>query len=243
VHPDTTFTYGGGPVLYTPHMYLIFWGYKAATDPDKLEKLVKTYSKSVGGTAYNNIYTQYYGVNNQFITNPAKVYSGIWKDNTNPIPAHPSDAQVAAEAVASVAKFGYDANGSYVVLTAHNHSSSGFGTEWCAYHSATSTTNGILSYTNMPYVPDAGANCGANIISPPSDETGTDEGTTIVEGHEFGESITDPNPPTGWYNNEYGEIGDICAWQNIQNDPYNSKTYTAQPMWSNANDACVHHYP
>ncbi len=55
-------------------------------------------------------------------------------------------------------------------------------------------------------------NCGANFISPPKDESGADEGVTIVEGHEYAESVTDPNPPSGWYNNSYGEIGDICAW-------------------------------
>jgi hypothetical protein len=37
----------------------------------------------------------------------------------------------------------------------------------------------------------------------------TDEGVTIVEGHEEGESITDPNPPSGWYKGGYGEIPDI----------------------------------
>jgi serine protease len=92
-------------------------------------------------------------------------------------------------------------------------------------------------------MPDAGGNCGASIISPPSDETGADEGVTIVEGHEYAESVTDPNPPSGWYNNQYGEIGDICAWTNIQNDPYGKKSYTAQPEFSNASQSCVHSYP
>ncbi len=38
------------------------------------------------------------------------------------------------------------------------------------------------------------------------------------------------------------EIGDICAWQNIQNDPFGSKSYTMQPMFSNATQSCVHSY-
>ena len=91
-------------------------------------------------------------------------------------------------------------------------------------------------------MPDAGQNCGANFVTPPSDETGVDEGVTIVEGHEYGESVTDPNPPSGWYNNSYGEIGDICAWQNIQNDPFRTNSWTSQPMFSNATDTCVHSY-
>ncbi len=71
----------------------------------------------------------------------------------------------------------------------------------------------------------------------------TDEGVTIVEGHEYGESVTDPNPPTGWYNNREGEIGDICAWQDIENDPFAKQSFTSQPMFSNATQSCVQSYP
>ncbi len=243
VQPNILLVYGNGPVLQKPKMYLIFWGFKSAGDPNKLKPLLKSYGKSIGGSAYNNIYTQYYGPGTVNIKNPGGQFGGEWSDNTNAIPTHPTDAQVAAEALNGVAHFGYNANGSYVVVTAHNHSSSGFGSSYCAYHSATTYQNQLVSYTNLPYMPDAGQNCGANIITPPSDETGADEGVTIVEGHEYGESVTDPNPPSGWYNNQQGEIGDICAWQNIQNDPYKLNVYTAQPMFSNATQSCVHSYP
>ena len=244
--PLITLVYSNGPVLVAPKMYLILWGFGTYGDPNKVAKLLKSYGKNIGGSAYNNIYTQYYmksGSTTTNITNPKKQLGGVWKDNTNSVPAHPTDSQVAAEAIAGVAHFGYDPNGSYVVATPTGHSSSGFGTSYCAYHSATSSGGHLISYTNLPYMPDAGANCGASIISPPNDQTGADEGVTIVEGHEYAESVTDPNPPSGWYNNQYGEIGDICAWTNIQNDPYGKKTYTAQPEFSNASQSCVHSYP
>jgi hypothetical protein len=237
--------YSNGPVLVTPKMYIILWGYKTYGDPNKVKKLLKSYGKNIGGSGYNNIYTQYYmksGGSTIYITNPAKQLGGIWDDETNSVPTHPSDGQVATEALAGVAHFGYDPNGSYVVATPHGRSSFGFGTSYCAYHSATQYSGQLVAYTNLPYMPDAGANCGANFISPPADESGADEGVTIVEGHEYGESVTDPNPPSGWYNNQYGEIGDICAWTNVQNDPYGKKTYTAQPMFSNATQSCVHSY-
>jgi serine protease len=245
VKNDILLYYSNGPVLVNPKMYIVTWGYKTYGDANKVKKLLKSYGNHIGGSGYNNIYTQYYmksGGSTIYITNPAKQLGGIWEDDTNPVPSHPSDAQVAAEALKAVAHFGYDANGSYVVATPHGHSSNGFGTSYCAYHSATSYNGNIVAYTNLPYMPDAGGNCGAGFISPPSDETSADEGVTIVEGHEYGESVTDPNPPSGWYNNAQGEIGDICAWQNIQNDPYGTKSYTAQPMFSNATQSCVHSY-
>ncbi len=239
------FEYSGGPVLTTPKMYIILWGYRKYGDPDKVERLLKLFAENLGGSGHNNIYTQYYeeisGSTPTYITNPTEQFGGIWKDHVA-IPSSPSDAQVAAEALRGVKHFGYDANASYVVATATGHSSPGFGTEWCAYHSAELSNNELVSYTNLPYQPDAGASCGANFISPPSDEKGVDEGVTIVEGHEYGESITDANPPTGWYNDNYGEIGDICAWDGIENDPFGTKSYTSQPMYSNASESCVQSY-
>jgi len=239
--------YGGGPVLVAPKRYIILWGYQTYGDANGVAPLLKTYSKNLGGSAIDNVLTQYYqivGSTTTYIGNAHKQFGGVWDDETNAVPTHPTDAQVAAEALLGVAHFGYDPNGSYVVATPHGRSSNGFGTQWCAYHSATSSGGKLVSYTNLPYMPDAGSSCGSNFTTPPSDETGTDEGVTIVEGHEWSESITDPNPPTGWYNGQYGEIGDICAWQSIQNDPFrHGKSYTMQPEFSNATQSCVHSYP
>jgi hypothetical protein len=247
VKPNIQLSYGNGPVLVKPKIYLIYWGFKAAGDPDKVKPLLNTYAENVGGSPYNNIYTQYYqivsGVTTH-ITNPMDQAGRrtIWSDNTNAIPVQPTDAQVAAEALVGVAHFGYNANGSYVVVTAHGHNSAGFGSSFCAYHGKTTYNGKLVTYTNLPYMPDAGSNCGSNFITPPSDESGTDEGVTIVEGHEYGESITDPDYFTGW-NSGRGEIGDLCAWQNVQNDPFRTFSFSAQPMFSNASSSCVHSYP
>src|SRR5579863_1012416 len=240
------FSYYNGPVLLKPKIYLIFWGYKKYGDPQKVAPLLEAYTKVEGGSLHNNDYTQYYdvvGSKKFYITNPKAQQGGVWFDNTNPVPKNPSDIQVANEALNGVAKFGYDVNGSYVVATPHNHSTLGFGTQFCAYHSSTQTTsNNLVSYTNLPYMPDAGIACGSDNIAPPKDESGVNEGVTIVSGHECGESITDPNPGTGWYSFVYDEIGDICAWQDIQNDKFGKKSYTMQPMYSNASESCVQEY-
>jgi serine protease len=247
-HPATSgilFNYYGGTVLTTPKVYLILWGYKKYGDPDNIAKLLKAYMKAMGGSGHNNIYVQYYqDINSKttYITNPKKQFGGAWDDEKDAVPTNPDDGQVAAESLVGVKHFGYDVNASYVVATPNGHSTSGFGTQWCAYHSDTFQGSNLVSYTNLPYMPNAGSSCGANIITPPTDETSEDEGMTIVEGHEYGESITDPNPPSGWYNNSAGEIGDACAWQNIENDPFGKKSYTSQPMYSNASESCVHSY-
>ena len=243
--PAITLNYGGGPVQTTPAVYIIFWGYQTYGDPHSVQNLLTNYMSNMGGSGHNNIYTQYYqssGGVKTYITNPSNILGGVWNDQANGVPLHPTDSQVAAEALRGVTHFGYNSNASYIVATPHGHSTNGFRTQWCAYHSDTFTGGKLVSYTNLPYIPDAGASCGANIITPPSDETGADEGVTIVGGHEQGESVTDPEPPSGWYNNTYGENGDICAWTNIQNDPFGSYSFTSQPMFSNATHSCVHSY-
>lgn len=239
-----SFLYGGGPVLVKPKMYLIFWGFKTYGDPDKVKPLLEEYAKHIGGSAHDNIYTQYYATSNGKhvdVKNPGSQFGGAWEDDTDPVPASPSDAQVQAEALEGVKHLGFNPNGSYVVATPTGHSTPGFGYDFCAYHSALQSSGETISYTNLPYQPDERGLCGADIISPPADESGADEGVTIVEGHEYGESISDPVPLSGW-TWQKNEIGDVCAWYDVQNDPFGDKSYTSQPMYSNASQSCVHSY-
>jgi hypothetical protein len=243
--PDNAFvTYDNGPVLVNPKMYLIFWGYKRYGDPDNAESLLELYAKNMGGSLHNNIYTQYYEVsdsNKVYIANPAAQFGGVWSDDSA-VPKTPTDQDVSAEALKSIAHLGYDPNGLYVVNTPHGHSGVGFGVHWCSYHSYTYyDKTKLLPYANLPYMPDAGNMCGGDSVKPPSDETGTDEGVTIFAGHEYGEAITDPQPFTGW-NGVSGEIGDYCDGQNIANDKFGKKSYTSQPMLSNATETCVQGY-
>ena len=238
--------YQGGLVILSPKFYLIFWGYKKYGDKDKLEPLLLAYTKAMGGSGHNNIETQYYeklsGKTN-YITNPAKQFGGSW-DDESPVPKKPSDANVAAESLRGVNHFGYDPNGVYVVMTPHGRSEAGFGNVWCSYHSDTVSGKNKIPYANLPYMTDAtvGLKCGMNIIAAPKDESGRDEGMTILAGHEYGEVITDPFPFSGW-TGENGEIADPCQWHDIANDPFGKKSYTMQPMVSDATQSCVQSYP
>jgi hypothetical protein len=239
--------YLGGQVLLAPKFYLIFWDYKKYGDPNKLEPLLIAYTQSMGGSSHNEIETQYYEKSHgkkKHITNPADQYGGSWDDEA-PIAKNPTDAQVAAEALKAVAHFGYDPNGVYVVATPHNHSEADFGSVWCSYHSETYDNKELVPYANLPYMTDAtenGKKCGADIVPPPPDENGKDEGMTIFAGHEYGESITDPDAYTAWWGVN-GEIADPCIWVDMANDQFGTKSYTMQSMTSDATETCVQTYP
>ena len=57
---------------------------------------------------------------------------------------------------------------------------------------------------------------------------------TTVSSHELCESITDPVPGMGWYDQSYGEIGDLCVGQTKK-----VGQYTVQQEWSNQASSCV----
>jgi hypothetical protein len=244
-HPDFVYVpYLGGPIVEAPKFYFIFWGYKKYGDPDGMQKLLESYAQNMGGSAHNDIETQYYQTVNSehtYITNPSNQYGGSWNDEAA-VPKKPTDGQIGDESVKGVQHFGYDPNGVYFVMTAHGHSEEGFVTHWCSYHSFTYYKKKPVPYANLPYVPDGAHACGANWVKAPSDESAKDEGVTILAGHEFGESITDPQPYSAW-SGPAGEVGDQCAWHNLDNEPFGKKSYTTQPMASDATESCVQSYP
>ena len=235
--------YQGGPVLVHPKIYLVFWGYKTYGDPNKVAALLTDYVKAMGGSGHNNIYTQYYERNprKRYITNPRMQLDGVWYDETNKVPKSPTDAQVGQEALAGARHFNVGSNASFVVATPHGRNSSGFGTQWCAYHNAYAASSFIF-YTNLPYIPDAGASCGANIVAAPKDETGADEGVTIAEGAEEGNTVTDPVPGMSWSDSGGGEISSPCSWLDVQNDRFGARSYTMGTMFSDASLSCVRTY-
>src|SRR5205823_1097126 len=164
--------------------------------------------------------------------NPSGILSGSWSDASS-APTSPSQSQLAAEAVKAAGHFGNtssSANASvqYVIATSHGHNASGFGTSYCAWHSSTSSAYGNIAYTNLPYITDAGASCGANF-----NNLGSKAGITIVEGHEMAETITDQFPNGGWLDGSGEENGDKCAWTGgTSNQTMGGSSFPVQPLWS-----------
>lgn len=256
---------GGVGVETTPAIYLVLWGSQwNSGDPSGEEPLLVSFFKAVGGSSWLNSVTQYcQGVpsGTYFCNtvsggtpagNPKGIFVGAWYDNATAAPSRPSQSQLAAEAVRAAAFFGNttaasNASVQYVIATAHGNNASGFGTQYCAWHSSTSSSYGNLAYTNLPYITDAGASCGANFNG-----LGANAGITIVEGHEMAETITDQFPSGGWLDGGGAENGDKCAWissgQGAAADiTLSTETFPVQSLWSNAfnSDAggCVLSYP
>ena len=93
--------------------------------------------------------------------------------------------------------------------------------DFCGYHDS---TIGNIFYAVMPYPGCSGCTGGLTVA----------DALTSTTSHELCEAVTDPLPGQGWYDDNSGEIGDICAWK--------TRTlggYTIQLEWSNKAGACV----
>lgn len=241
---------GGIGVETAPKIYLVLWGSQwNNNDPSGEEALLVNFFRGIGGTPWMNTVTQYcQGVaSGTYFCNgsgtPAGNQSGIfvaaWYDNASAAPSRPSQSQLAAEAAKAAGFFGNttaasNASVQYVIATSHGNNASGFGTQYCAWHSVTSTSAGNVAYTNLPYITDAGSSCGANFNG-----LGPNAGITIVEGHEMGETETDQFPSSGWLDANGAEIGDKCAWISSgqgasANITISTGTFPVQSLWSNA---------
>jgi hypothetical protein len=91
----------------------------------------------------------------------------------------------------------------------------------CGYHS---DINGGTFYAVMPY-PDCSGCTGTLAVL---------DALTSTSSHELCEAITDPVPGRGWYDDQNGEIGDICAWKTKK-----LGAYTVQLEWSNSAGRCL----
>ena len=166
--------------------------------------------------------------------------------------------QLAAEAVKAAGHFGNTSassnrNVQYVVLSPTGTHPDGFNNplQWCAWHDwngsyGVSSSYGDIAFTNLPYLTDVGASCGANFVN----GSGALDGVTIVSGHEYAETITDQNPIGGWFDTLVNqENGDKCAWISpgapggAANVPMGTSSFPMQSTWSNDSASCLLSHP
>ena len=187
-------------------------------------------------------------------------FAGIWADPSTAAPSQATGHQIGVEAVAAASHFGNTAaalnrNAQYVIVSPSGTHPDGFNTangNFCAWHDyngdttlsggAVASSVGDVAFTNLPYITDAGTSCGQNYVN--AGTAGTLDGVTIVEGHEYAETITDQNPAGGWTDTTGYENADKCAWVGVggtggaQNVSFASGSFAMQATWSNDATGC-----
>jgi hypothetical protein len=249
VEPDhCNMSYGGGPVQHSPKVYLLLWGPSwgsggTITDPAG-QYLNRLYSGLGASPDSWSTITSQYTDGTGHPSFGGSVLAGVFQDASTPLVQDQSTLAAEADAFASSQGI-TDTTDAQIVIASQSGTSfsDGFGTQYCAWHSSSNEP-----YTNLPYILDAGASCGQNFINAGS--AGTYDGFSIVGGHEYAETITDPVPVSGWFdsNDSYGgEIGDKCAWGGSNwggSDPsgdvnLSTGSFAMQSLYSNATQSCV----
>jgi Ricin-type beta-trefoil lectin domain/Putative Ig domain len=260
--PNCDLQYNGGAVQHSPHVYVDFWGPGWGNDQAQqavLSYLLKFY-KGLGATGDTwSLITSQYPDNSGHPVFGKSVFAEYGTDASAP-PSEVTPDDLAAEAAAAASAFGIkDIGDAQVIVAAQSGTcfSDGFAgssctpvmASYCAWHSSTSFGSGELPFTNLPYQLDADGECGENFVN--SGTAGTDDGFSIVGGHEYAESVTDPVPDNGYIdfadNVSGGEIADKCAWAGeiwgtpdpIGDIKLSTGTFAVQSLWSNVKHGCV----
>ena len=243
--PNCPLTYNGGSVQHSPHLYLLLWGPNWSSDPSQAASAsyLESFYSGLGvqpKDSWSEI-TSLYGDGSGFPTFSGSVYEGAFHDTSTP-PGGVDQSQLAAEADAFASSHGITdlTDAQIVVATQSGTCPEGFyspncdgGTgDYCAWHS-----NSNEPYTNLPYILDAGGGCGEDIVQNQYD------GFSIVGGHEYAETITDPFPVSGWWipaDGSGGEVADKCAWRDpvsgnidIGTVTLSTGTFAVQPLFDN----------
>ncbi|MFE0462514.1 Ig domain-containing protein [Kitasatospora sp. NPDC058965] len=179
---------------------------------------------------------------------PGSVLAGVWVDNAAAAPQAASEPELGAEALAAAKHFGnltqaQNSNVQYIIDSPQ-------GTDpdkwrelgYCAWHDFQRSQYGSLAYTNMPYLTDV-AGCGTNWFGE-NTARGRLDGYGIIGGHEYAETLTDPNTPGGWTDATGQEVADKCAWipyganGGLFFENLSTGSFPLQTLWSNTDHLC-----
>ena len=240
IHAAPQLVYNGGHILGSVKVFTVFWG----TGVPALEQnQVNQFYTDITQSTYFDWLTEY---------NTPRQTIGRGSFIGSVVAAHApagdtiDDATIQSE-LASLIRRGYvpQGDGNILIMV---HFSPGISvvngsqtscSDFCGYHAAFDY-QGVTNYYGV--IPDQGGPC-TNVCG-----AGLRQNvhrTTVTASHELVESVTDAavslpdgTAQLGWYDNNYGEIGDICNARLAALDGW-----YVQLLWSNKYNACIAHAP
>jgi hypothetical protein len=225
--PVPQLTYRNGPLLINVEVFCIFWGnaWQSSANTTLSQQLISFYDFILTSSLIDQLAE--YSVLGQAIGHGKRIGSfnltssepGNSVDDSaiQQMLQAQIDTGVLPAVTANTLYFLYLRPGTTVTMSDGSSSCK----EFCGYHDA--TPNNVF-YAVMPYPGCTGCQGGLDTFPV----------LCSTSSHELCEAITDPVPGQGWYDDNNGEIGDICAWKTKQ-----VGAYTVQLEWSNRSSSCV----
>lgn len=223
--------YGNGPLLTSVEVITIYWGTAWNETRKDLPSQLDAFFDSILTSSLIDLLGEY-SVSGKTIGHGSRVGSFIdYGNDPGGTQKQVSDSDIQTQLnqwikAGNVA--GPNANRLYFIylppdISATDAQGDASCVQMCGYHWYISGSNPEIRYAVMPF-----PGCGGCLGS-----LAEFNALTSTSSHELCESITDPQPWTGWNDSQNGEIGDICAWQT---DTVNG--YTVQKEWSNTANSC-----
>lgn len=230
--PNPQLVYNGGQLIENVHVITVYCG-NAWNDPllnQHCDKLESFFSYIVTSSLIDQLGE--YSINRYTIghgTHDTANDSFIITDSDPGPTVADTDIQLMLQAEIQAGNLPpFDTNTLYFVFTPPNTVVEMGGgascSSFCGYHD---NINSQIFYAVLPF-PDCNA-CVGDLGDP-------FDASTVVASHELCEAITDPVPGSGWYDTNYGEIGDICEAEGNVKQVGN---YVVQLEWSNQQNNCV----
>ncbi len=246
------FIYNGGAVITSPAVYSSFWGalWTDAVHQNAAQRL-NQYLQDLVASNFMNVLSQYGAgtgagsgqfVQASFLPNVANqladsdIQSNIQQAiDAGQIPEPPGNN--ASQVLIIYLDENTEVNDPNLgIVMCEPQGDTAFG-----YHNNFTTAAGNAFYYGViPGLDDACLqnSCGNNPCSlDPS--LSQEQRRTQVTSHEFGEMVTDPAPPTGWYDQNdpnSGELGDICNGESDTIAGASGNSWTVQRIYSAYDD-------
>lgn len=224
--PAPQLTYRNGPLLTNVEVFCIFWGnaWQSSANTTLSQQLISFYDFILASSLIDQLAE--YSVPGQSIGHGKRIGSfnltssepGNSVDDSaiQQMLQAQIDTGVLPAVTANTLYFLYLPPGTTVTMSDGSSCK-----DFCGYHNA--TPNNVF-YAVMPYPGCTGCQGGLDTFPV----------LCSTSSHELCEAVTDPVPGQGWYDDNNGEIGDICAWKTKQ-----VGAYTVQLEWSNRSSSCV----
>jgi len=247
---DNGIQYHGGPVMNDPHGTNVYFIWYGDWSNSPVPGILTDFVQNIGGTAYFNINSSYYDYNPGGEKDPVlnRVnYGGSCSDiySVGTVLGDQDLATILESAVFTRKCLPNDPQrGAYFILTSADViETSGFCTQYCAFHAYD-----LLPKENLPVVfmgnPDqCPSGCTQQTHLPTPNNSVAADGMANFIAHELSETVTDPLG-TGWYDQNFNENGDKCAWMFGKTKPlpngsyYNvrlgGRPWLIQQIWANA---------
>lgn len=201
--------YHGGPLMVSQTKVFFIW-YGNWTAHAAGKTALADMITNLNGSPIYNINTTYTNNAGTHVINSVVLAKQIHDNLSQGTALTNATVQAIVTGAIAAGKLPKRSDALYFVLTAPNVTLSGFGTQFCGWHTYTIYDTTKIKYSFVGNAStQAPSGCGASGLTP-NDDAGID-GMASVVFHELSETVTDPLL-NAWYDNSGMENADKCAW-------------------------------